>query len=499
TFTTYSDFASYLAGRKCSTCSTSFIQSSTDVDVLFKGWLSGKTPITPRITCRKCTQITCIACPGSSTTTEKDVEGSKVGWCCSRGRLFVIWVLLCGFDAQYSAAKRAESQSARKNCGRRIAAGSGVGYDGFDLESLFQGSGMFGRANGVKKGDAGRDRAESAEAKSDEFYRMVFSLLGVLLPSPDDGTAFDVSPPEAVVDMLLHSRVLGKAAELLRNDSLDNATKRKGLYSALLAFLRTIGAHGGVAGRAMFAERSVREENLLTLSFSGGGGSSGERASSLADGLRKLNIQSNMMLKGAQNNKHEFQNQHAADMLWLCRQISDLSGYLLGGEGLKDILPTYYYAREARGLRQSPFGRIPRLITEITSLMTGLSAGIFVKHGSDRLDIMKYSSNPYNIVCLSLLGTFSGEPWHPGQSTILQVLVSIQAMILCADPLNNEPGIGMDRSSIESYTKMVRGLTTKYAVLAWAKSPPTLWADVVNSHFRKKADRILQTVDQWAQ
>ena len=46
---------------------------------------------------------------------------------------------------------------------------------------------------------------------------------------------------------------------------------------------------------------------------------------------------------------------------------------------------------------------------------------------------------------------------------------------------------------------MVRGLTAKYAMLEWAKSPPALWTDVVKSHFRKKADSILRTVEQWAQ
>lgn len=46
-------------------------------------------------------------------------------------------------------------------------------------------------------------------------------------------------------------------------------------------------------------------------------------------------------------------------------------------------------------------------------------------------------------VCLSLLGTWTGdrsEMWNPKQSTMLQVLVSIQALILNARPFFNEPG-----------------------------------------------------------
>jgi ubiquitin-conjugating enzyme E2 O len=46
-------------------------------------------------------------------------------------------------------------------------------------------------------------------------------------------------------------------------------------------------------------------------------------------------------------------------------------------------------------------------------------------------------------VCLSLLGTWSGhgcEKWNPAHSTMLQVLVSIQALILNEKPYFNEPG-----------------------------------------------------------
>lgn len=46
-------------------------------------------------------------------------------------------------------------------------------------------------------------------------------------------------------------------------------------------------------------------------------------------------------------------------------------------------------------------------------------------------------------MCLSLLNTWSGnknEKWQPGKSTMLQVLVSIQGLILNQKPYFNEPG-----------------------------------------------------------
>lgn len=58
---------------------------------------------------------------------------------------------------------------------------------------------------------------------------------------------------------------------------------------------------------------------------------------------------------------------------------------------------------------------------------------------------LRLNPNLYNCgkVCLSLLNTWSGsrkEKWIPGTSTMLQVLVSVQGLILNARPYFNEPG-----------------------------------------------------------
>lgn len=58
---------------------------------------------------------------------------------------------------------------------------------------------------------------------------------------------------------------------------------------------------------------------------------------------------------------------------------------------------------------------------------------------------LRINPNLYNCgkVCLSLLGTWNGtndENWIVGKSTMLQVLVSIQALILNSRPFFNEPG-----------------------------------------------------------
>ncbi|EGD82755.1 hypothetical protein PTSG_03406 [Salpingoeca rosetta] len=55
---------------------------------------------------------------------------------------------------------------------------------------------------------------------------------------------------------------------------------------------------------------------------------------------------------------------------------------------------------------------------------------------------VRFGPNLYNTgkVCLSLLGTWSGPGWDPKVCTVLQVLVSIQSLILNEQPFFNEPG-----------------------------------------------------------
>jgi hypothetical protein len=444
TFDTYLDFTRYLADRKCPNCNTGLIQSSKDVDTLFQSWLKGggeptvfqadmlkksdgkQATINSQVKCKKCSKATCIACFGRSgvATKEKDVEGKKLSWCCSRGRLFIIWILLCGFDQEYCSRKRREASTTGTN--NQTRSGSGVGYmqnygskrpevdDGKKASGVgyMQNYGFPGSKR-PEVDDGKKAKALSAEQRSDRFDQIVFSILALLCPSPHhevDSSSFDVRPPKAVVSMLTHSKILNMAAELLRNDSLDNATQRSTLYMALISFLKRVGVHEASKQEVIFDERMVlpANDNLLSLSFSGVLPKPRDTASSLADGLRRLNIQSDMMMEGAQKVRSEFQDQRGQDMLWLCREISDLSSHLgiedwwnqrFGGEAaqMKSVVeipdeqfwPAYRFAAEAQGLRQSPPGRIKRLITEITSLKTGLSTGIFVKHAMSRLDVMR--------------------------------------------------------------------------------------------------------------
>ncbi|CAD6959755.1 unnamed protein product [Tilletia controversa] len=103
-------------------------------------------------------------------------------------------------------------------------------------------------------------------------------------------------------------------------------------------------------------------------------------------------------------------------------------------------------------------------------------------------------------VCLSLLGTWSGPGWVSGRSTLLQVLLSIQSLIMGEEePSANEPGWEKARGTkpSEMYTKNLRRMTVATAMLANLKEPPHPWKEVVEGHFRAKSKEILELVQRW--
>lgn len=214
------------------------------------------------------------------------------------------------------------------------------------------------------------------------------------------------------------------------------------------------------------------------------------------------------------------------------------------------ICASHTFSTKASGQSRSAPGRFKRLVSEINVLKTSLPPGIFVRHGMSRLDVMKFviigpGGSPYengiwefdmycppeyphvppevafkttgggvhglnpNLypdgkVCLSLLGTWQGEPWKPGQSTLLQVLVSLQAMVFCEQPWYNEPGRersysrGVADAAAERYNRRIRELTVRLGLLDWVEKTPQVWRDVVEQHFRSNADKVLRTVIEWS-
>ncbi|XP_062579414.1 baculoviral IAP repeat-containing protein 6-like [Saccostrea cucullata] len=200
--------------------------------------------------------------------------------------------------------------------------------------------------------------------------------------------------------------------------------------------------------------------------------------------------------------------------------------------------------------------RTRRLAQEATTLSTSLplSAGssVFVRCDEERLDIMKvmitgpsdtpyengcfefdvyfppdyptspplinlettgnhtirFNPNLYNDgkVCLSVLNTWHGRPeekWNAQTSSFLQVLVSIQSLILVSEPYFNEPGYERSRgtpsgtASSREYDANIRQATVKWAMLEQIKNPTPCFREVIHKHFWLKRHEVLKQCENW--
>lgn len=202
----------------------------------------------------------------------------------------------------------------------------------------------------------------------------------------------------------------------------------------------------------------------------------------------------------------------------------------------------HHYANQNLGMKQPPKNWAKKIQDEWRILEKDLPDTIFVRAYESRMDLLRaviigaegtpyhdglfffdicfqssYPNSPplvhyhsgglrinpnlYNCgkVCLSLLNTWTGgqkERWVPGTSTMLQVLVSIQGLILNTKPYFNEPGyahssgsVHGEKSSIQ-YNENTLILSLKTMVYTM-KKPPKNFEDLVTGHFRNRVRDIL--------
>ncbi|BGP11044.1 hypothetical protein JCM10049v2_006943 [Rhodotorula toruloides] len=215
--------------------------------------------------------------------------------------------------------------------------------------------------------------------------------------------------------------------------------------------------------------------------------------------------------------------------------------------------PNHYYNRDILASANSRRTNFAHLAKELAVLSTSLPPGIWVRVDETRVDVIKcliagpehspyanglfefdiflplqyplvspvcwlkttggnkvrFNPNLYaeGKVCLSLLGTWSGAPeemWQPGQSTILQVLLSISSMILGTNyPFYNEPGMGAMKADErnKNYNKNCSLATTRWAILDWVKDgrfKESIWSDIIVSHFLLQRSKVVSTIKAWA-
>mmetsp|Transcript_6675 Transcript_6675/g.12600 ORF Transcript_6675/g.12600 Transcript_6675/m.12600 type:complete len:560 (-) Transcript_6675:210-1889(-) len=125
---------------------------------------------------------------------------------------------------------------------------------------------------------------------------------------------------------------------------------------------------------------------------------------------------------------------------------------------------------------------------------------------------IRFNPNLYNCgkVCLSLLGTWAGPGWISGQSTLLQVLISIQSLILVPDPYFNEPGWERERGSAigtarsKGYNNIIRKGTISTAIeshlssiLGTSVNPYVEFESAMINHFLEKSRLIQKELWSW--
>lgn len=121
---------------------------------------------------------------------------------------------------------------------------------------------------------------------------------------------------------------------------------------------------------------------------------------------------------------------------------------------------------------------------------------------------VRFNPNLYHCgkVCLSLLGTWGGdkaESWNPELSTFLQVIVSIQSLIMVEQPYFNEPGweqfMNTDKGQKCSfeYTDHIRYQNLRVCIVNQIKNPPTSFEEFTINHFKLKKDEINNIVNKW--
>ncbi|XP_035223803.1 (E3-independent) E2 ubiquitin-conjugating enzyme-like isoform X2 [Stegodyphus dumicola] len=126
----------------------------------------------------------------------------------------------------------------------------------------------------------------------------------------------------------------------------------------------------------------------------------------------------------------------------------------------------------------------------------------YISYCSDRLNPNLYEGGK---VCVSLLGTWGGkgtEIWNPETSNLLQVIVSIQGLILVSEPYYNEAGYERQKGTQQGRenSRMYNEMVVLKLVQAMTKllvNPPEVFKSEIVEHFKTQASKLIQRLEKW--
>jgi hypothetical protein len=251
----------------CHRCNAN-ITREIDVKVTISQWFndsheSGDTSISTR-TCGKCGAVTCLGCGEAARKSEpRKMNDHYMSWCCLDGRILTLWMILCRFDMIEIELRALNQQSKQSNQGRRSGnTSSGISGVGYAAPRNDPWSMMTGRA-WAPSNDMPGVQLKEENPYLEYFVRWIMDVVAFTLPCSQ---AKDLLP--VLLAMLELSLVIDKAAELLRNDSLDDIMNRSKVYLSVLNLVEKIGKHQ-VLLRLVQDDRfsKIRSSGLQNMSF----------------------------------------------------------------------------------------------------------------------------------------------------------------------------------------------------------------------------------------
>ncbi|KAL8938371.1 MAG: hypothetical protein Q9216_003928, partial [Gyalolechia sp. 2 TL-2023] len=394
-----------------------------------KRWKRADTEFASGSRC-KCGAVTCVGCGDEAQNGNPKYiakfDGLKLDYCCSKGAVFIAWIVLCQYDdmelnLQARSEQKQASTKQKQPLGNRA---NGIGYGRDILTSPFQYD-VIHSATAADEGyrRPGLQRAlhfNQVDSETDGLTRWILGMLIELLPKRTE-TNKKVNP--LIGSMIELSLLQDRVAELLRNDSLQDVDKRPDIYFATFEFVHRLGVHPKLdylvleerfkkkksAGLQTIAtasntrkgkgRRQDTPENVLTVASRSHG-----MAPSLISCLTNLNMQSKVLLGGSNNLAA------GKDVLEVAKRVNNLYTQLAGdAKKLSTVTTWKEYHRErclvrkanvarylcmsmsalAAQVQNPAAGRMKRLVTEASEMSTSLPEGIFVRVDEDRPDIIK--------------------------------------------------------------------------------------------------------------
>ena len=362
-------------------------------------------------------------------------------WCCQEGRLFGLWVLLAKYDLLEMKAQPRATDQARSHCSSSEGGKKGTGY-GEELQEydddLFAGHSYIFQDGDAGDGYRGRQGYDSPQAvnirqvntETDRVARTIFGLASRLLPDPaEQGKSVPPCLPASITLSLLYDKI----GELLRNDSLRDVTKRRGLYGTVFDFLERLLGHTNLA-YLIYQERYPKKGTAGLEVLSGSPARKGKQKAgrqevlvldhanhgmtcSLAASMSNLVIQSRNFLKSFKAMNRVPDGRSGQAMFDIANRVAALQILMaphtsINADSQETLTENESWAkfckkhsvvwessiarqlggnanRIALGVKYSPPNRIKQLVAEASEMSTSLPPNIFIKVDDSRPDVMK--------------------------------------------------------------------------------------------------------------